>query len=523
MYAQERGVTVMQSDELNEPETTRQASATTDAEVTPEIEPGWLARVEEMNDWLNDLEVTSGRGLGAVDTAVLVALLWMAWLWLPRLAGTVGAIIYGYGLPGWRVSEPEHLLALTAPAIAVLIARIRGNLYLDGIRLPADPPNAFWAEALVDASGKNGRRAWIARRLLALLLRELREEDVRLIQQPVWDQLKDRLLRNRASDAEPNVGFLKALERRALVDDIALLEFAARRAALWRWQRTERLAARLSLSRVRRNLARRIAASANEAQRAEEGPVAGDATAESEAVAAKLNGDGRPAARRPRVSSVASAPIALLGNWIVDLLAKSRWLTRVVEPRIALLFGLLHRPILTGQHAEALREMVETGDIRMVGPVVEALAWPDSEVRRAAAEALIVLLPRLKASDSKLLNASQRASLYGMLRMSEARRRSDLIRAILKALEQVGDEEAVFYVDRLAHEPVFTPSQLEACKAAEECLPFLKASAARQKIGDELLRPAALEADSPDTLLRPAASAPDLDPETLLRPGQLAD
>jgi hypothetical protein len=104
--------------------------------------------------------------------------------------------------------------------------------------------------------------------------------------------------------------------------------------------------------------------------------------------------------------------------------------------------------------------------------------------------------------------------------MQDALRNAEFLKAILKALEQVGDESAVRHVYRLIRAPVISKSQMAVRNAAHECLPYLQASAGRQKVSDELLRPAMPEAESPDTLVRPAMPMSDQDPQSLLRAPQ---
>ena len=125
--------------------------------------------------------------------------------------------------------------------------------------------------------------------------------------------------------------------------------------------------------------------------------------------------------------------------------------------------------------------------------------------------------PGLTASDGNLLNATQRANLYGMLRMRYVRSHYALVEAILKALQQVGDEAAVPVVERLAKAHAYTPSQNRIKQLAQDTLPLLETSARNQGASAMLLR-ASSQNDTPSGLLLRGAMATTEDaPQQLLR------
>ncbi|MCW3095244.1 MAG: hypothetical protein JWL77_862 [Chthonomonadaceae bacterium] len=186
-------------------------------------------------------------------------------------------------------------------------------------------------------------------------------------------------------------------------------------------------------------------------------------------------------------------------------------------------------------------------DVRAVGPLAEALEFPHEAVVPVAVKALIRLLPRLKASDSSLLNSAQRACLGRALQGGN----TALTLAILKAWEQVGDADALPEVQRLAEgrdlnaplkekkggetqrqvartltaktakrlltlllgeeRPGIAPEDRPVLvAAARECLPLLRQSVNNRQIGSQLLRPSGSSVTSSDVLLRsvePHASA----------------
>ena len=157
-------------------------------------------------------------------------------------------------------------------------------------------------------------------------------------------------------------------------------------------------------------------------------------------------------------------------------------------------------------------------DVRAIGPLAEALEFNDKEVVPMAEKALIILLPRMKASDTALLNAEQRFCLNRALRGKN----TELTLAILKAWEQVGDAKAIEEVDKLARGRGGKNPQVVA--AAQDCLPFLRQSAERQQIGAQLLRPSDGNLTPSDVLLRPAMPHASTAPsEQLLRPTEIPD
>ena len=136
--------------------------------------------------------------------------------------------------------------------------------------------------------------------------------------------------------------------------------------------------------------------------------------------------------------------------------------------------------------------------------------------------ALTRLLPQMKASDASLLHPKQRAILYKMLRPLHVGAHAPLICAILRALEQVGDQSAFAPVSKLARMRTFTPTQNKVRDAAANCLSYLSLNSDNARNSQTLLRASsAMSVTTPDMLLRPAASyAQETPAEQLLRPTQ---
>jgi hypothetical protein len=92
-----------------------------------------------------------------------------------------------------------------------------------------------------------------------------------------------------------------------------------------------------------------------------------------------------------------------------------------------------------------------------------------------------------------------------------------LVLAILKALEQIGDEKAVRYVEKVALGKTKTSKNEAVRIAAAECLEFLNRH--KQNQGDKqiLLRSSSVPPAAPQELLRPAQSVAETEPRQLLR------
>ncbi len=176
-----------------------------------------------------------------------------------------------------------------------------------------------------------------------------------------------------------------------------------------------------------------------------------------------------------------------------------------------------------------------------VAPLIRTLQVQNTPVRNRAKAGLIALLPTIRASDALLLGEQERKILLQQLAIlpndsgyrdlkelfsrSAFRREMDFRLAILKSLEQVGGEQELPAVERLArglpalHNPVKIPLELQT--AAKECLPYLQSRANDQRASAQLLRASGFPAASGADLLRPAASGVSTPPEHLLRASEL--
>lgn len=176
---------------------------------------------------------------------------------------------------------------------------------------------------------------------------------------------------------------------------------------------------------------------------------------------------------------------------------------------------------ITPRHKEAATRMAQLQDIRAVGLLTETLETSDQDLRRVVQQALPGLLRRLQASDAHLLDAHQRKILNRLLRRARQEKNKELVLAVLKACEQVGDASALPEVERLANmpDPKDAPFR-QVVQAARECLPYLKVRVEQERAGQTLLRASGPEqtiTTASDALLRPAQEAGTTLPEELLR------
>lgn len=160
----------------------------------------------------------------------------------------------------------------------------------------------------------------------------------------------------------------------------------------------------------------------------------------------------------------------------------------------------------------AVKALGNVDDPHMVGPLASCLADKDNEIKRMAVEALKRLLPQVKATDRRYISSEEMDLLLKQLSGKD----SVLTIAILKALEQIGDEKALAEVEWLAENDEDAPAEVR--QAAQDCLPFLRIRAEEVRQAQTLLRASAPVTEiAPDTLLRPAQGSVEADPNQLLR------
>jgi hypothetical protein len=221
--------------------------------------------------------------------------------------------------------------------------------------------------------------------------------------------------------------------------------------------------------------------------------------------------------KRKAINRVVSA--ALLAYLVLFISSDFPWLSapfwlRVTVPLIVIP-SLLALMGASRHHNHVARALSKVDDVCAVGLLLQALKVKNID-QASVLGTLTRLLPRMQATDSHLLNNEQRGCLYRALRW-DPREHSAFLVSALKALEQIGTEEALPLVDRLANGPIGRPRDPDVERAAQACLPFLKERAVRDREHRTLLRATESGEDSTEGLLRPAANTIEVGRDALLR------
>jgi hypothetical protein len=318
---------------------------------------------------------------------------------------------------------------------------------------------------------------------------------------------------------EPSLGLVERLAARgprsvrtAAASSLALLE---RRLAHLRRNLSVEMGTRAALSE--RAATETDAESLTEAQREEQALIAAHVDRQMQEFEADLRSAQRP---EMRIGFLVASWVIIVPYFVVSsiiLFSERNLLAGTLTTVLALLSTQLYRLTLTDRHKALARKLAKVDDVRSIGRLAEALEWPDPEIRRFAIAGLTRLLRRVKATDKVFQTAGQRANLHRMLTLANARYQPEFLKAILAALEQVGDATAVPYVEQLAKAMPVTRGQREVCEAANLCLDFVKNRAELSRSSQTLLRASAPTVMNADTLLRAASATTTHDSEQLLR------
>ncbi len=244
-----------------------------------------------------------------------------------------------------------------------------------------------------------------------------------------------------------------------------------------------------------------------------------DDPADTDALVAALSREARWRARSTRAFEwlYRSLVLACVAAYLVRAIATGDW-THIPDGfGLAMLLSWCGMALawFLNRRSLALRA-AKVGAVGSIGPLAEIaagvrghLSYPASTAEAAAA-ALTRLLPKLHASDAHLLTDPQRDALLCLLRGKD----EILVEAILRSLQQIGDERFVPAVEELAAGKRAGRRDRVTREAAQACLPALRERVRQEQAASLLLRPAG----APDgTLLRPASGAAPADEALLLR------
>ena len=452
------------------------------------------------------------------------------WACLTPLLTIAILVALGSG-QGWAALGTGTLLAflLHYNRLVDALNQTRGALSLSGF-------GKEWVGGLVEALfWPNSRIQGIAAASLTQMLPRLTPEDASLLSMQHREILYSRL-NGVGAKTEFRIAILRAL---AAVGDAYSIPYMERIADSTAWTKTQaqvRSVARQSLAILEERLTRqKLTAPAPSAVLPAiplaPAPVKAEISPEEQALRSrkvdelleKLAEESRsrrqPAMRIGFLIANWAVIVPYLGiNAIHSLAIGNPWYGTLIWALACAGSTQLYRFTLSSTLSKTARELAATDDIRAVSALAEALDWPDADIQYASRQALERLLPQLRATDSKLLNEKQRASLYKSLKMSNAHKEERLIIAILAALQQVGDTAAVPYVERLAQAKPRLPREQRIQRAAAECLPYLLIRAQDNESSAMLLRASSAVEMSPEILLRPASAHDSEAAEELLRP-----
>lgn len=193
-----------------------------------------------------------------------------------------------------------------------------------------------------------------------------------------------------------------------------------------------------------------------------------------------------------------------------------------------LAIGLVFVFVATHRQRKMLTELAEYDDIRAVGPLTDALGFKQvrlgtlgsaslvniTKVAGIAEAKLSELLPRMRASDAHLLNPEQRRNLCAAVQFSH---NVDFVVGALRAFEQIGGEDVLVTVEKLANREPRSAGARQIRQAAEEALPAVRQRAEQAQSARILLRPASSPEGPAEVLLRPAQGPGATDESVLLR------
>ncbi|MCW3099201.1 MAG: hypothetical protein JWL77_4819 [Chthonomonadaceae bacterium] len=214
---------------------------------------------------------------------------------------------------------------------------------------------------------------------------------------------------------------------------------------------------------------------------------------------------------------------ASVGAWALSLLLAILgvgWLTAgrstgLVPLALALLCLFLGALISPQPHHRTIDALLPVADVRAIGPLLDLLPSAFAGRKKAILTVLTQLLPQLQADEVRLLQPSHRSQMRNALLFGDLRHEHEYLIAVLKALEQIGDNEDLVCVTRLAIGQSESWQERQVREAARACLPPLREHVDQEKQRGLLLRPAF--AVAPEELLHPAIHTPDPDPAHLLR------
>lgn len=206
--------------------------------------------------------------------------------------------------------------------------------------------------------------------------------------------------------------------------------------------------------------------------------------------------------------------ICALLFWIATSLGGTREALPLMLSIFLLVLGTI---LLPPSRSAALHHLRQQRDVRSVGVLIDSIPYATGSKAHDIHQLLTDLLPQLRTSDRAWLARRHLRRLYAALLLGNADTQYPYLRAIITALEHIGDADTARRLQQFVERGAVTPAQHLLMAAAQNALLRLQARLTHDHIGATLLRPSA-PSDTPTELLRPASAAPDADTDTLLHP-----
>ena len=206
-----------------------------------------------------------------------------------------------------------------------------------------------------------------------------------------------------------------------------------------------------------------------------------------------------------------------------------KWI--MIYPNCCLVFAFSKRlSSFSDRRKKAGVALSKNEDVSLIGHHIETLTslasiTSPTEQYELVRESLFLSLPKLTESDARLLNSKHFAWLrrqFVVYSHYHSIRQNDFQVVILKAYERIGGASELDLVKRIAtsRDVDFATYDYhpKVVQAARECLPHLQNRILELKEKRSLLRPASVAELPEESLLRPAVTEIDTEPEKLLRP-----
>jgi hypothetical protein len=166
-----------------------------------------------------------------------------------------------------------------------------------------------------------------------------------------------------------------------------------------------------------------------------------------------------------------------------------------------------------GADAAILSKPMDAGAI---GALIERMDISFGAERRAVIRVLVRLLDHVQAGDGSRITKADRVRLDDALRVPDFQKNAELLSAIIRAYERIGNHQSLDLVQTLALQTGDMGRERHVRDAARSALPGLAARIAKIREGEHLLR-ASTPTKPPEELLRASVITAEPPPDELLR------